>query len=72
MLGHDSKDSHLPIVQLLLLFNLEDKEPSYYSILSGSITSVMSISATMEETPDSIPPAMLRIFRGREYTTSFP
>jgi transposase len=49
MLGHDSNNSHLPIVQLLLLFNIEDKEPSYYRILSGSITSVMSISSTMEE-----------------------
>ncbi len=49
MLGHDSSESNLPIVQLLLLFNLEDKEPSYYRVLSGSITSVMSISSTMEE-----------------------
>ncbi len=49
MLGHDSNDSNLPIVQLLLLFNMEEKEPSYYRILSGSITSVMSISSTMEE-----------------------
>ena len=49
MLGHDSTDSHLPIVQLLLLFNMEEKEPSYYRILSGSITSVMSISGTMDE-----------------------
>lgn len=49
MLGHDSADSHLPIIQLLLLFNLEEKEPSYYRILSGSITSVMSVSNTMEE-----------------------
>jgi len=49
MLGHDSEDSHLPIVQLLLLFNTEGKEPSYYRVLSGSITSVMSISSTMEE-----------------------
>ncbi len=49
MLGHDSDESNLPIVQLLLLFNMEEKEPSYYRILSGSITSVMSISSTMEE-----------------------
>ena len=49
MLGHDSNDSNLPIVQLLLLFNMEEKEPSYYRILSGSITSVMSISATMDQ-----------------------
>jgi len=27
MLGHDSEDSHLPIVQLLLLFNTDDKDP---------------------------------------------
>jgi len=26
ILGHDSGDSHLPILQLLLLFNTEDKE----------------------------------------------
>jgi transposase len=49
MLGHDSKDSHIPIIQLLLLFNMEGKEPSYYRILPGSITSVTSISSTMEE-----------------------
>ena len=49
MLGHDSDESNLPIVQLLLLFNMEEKEPSYYRILSGSITSVMSISSTMDE-----------------------
>ena len=49
MLGHDSADSHLPIVQLLLLFNLEEKEPSYYRILSGSIMNMMSVSNMMEE-----------------------
>ncbi len=49
MLGHDSKNTQLPIIQLLLLFNLEEKEPSYYRILPGSVTSIMSISKTIDE-----------------------
>jgi len=28
MLGHSSEDSHIPIIHLLLLFNMEGKEPS--------------------------------------------
>ena len=48
-LGHDPQERHLPVVQILFLFNLEEHEPSYFRMLAGSITSVMSIVSTMDE-----------------------
>ncbi len=49
VLGHDPDEKHLPMVELLLLFNLEEHEPSYFRMLSGSITSVMALAATADE-----------------------
>lgn len=49
VLGHDAQEKHLPMIEMLFLFNLEEHEPAYFRILAGSITSVMSLSATADE-----------------------
>ncbi len=82
VLGHDPDEKHLPMVELLLLFNLEEHEPSYFRVLIGSITSVMSIAATADESGLSnvvfvadtgfIPPVTWTLWKKGEFTTSSP
>ena len=82
VLGHDPDEKHLPMVELLLLFNLEEHEPSYFRVLTGSITSVMSIAATADESGLSnvvfvadtgfIPPVTWTLWKKGEFTTSSP
>ena len=47
---HNSMEEYLTQVQILFLFSLENDAPAYFRILPGSIYSVMSLKATMEET----------------------
>ncbi|MEM3265676.1 MAG: transposase [Thermoplasmata archaeon] len=49
MIYHNPKNEFSPQIQLLYLFNALKKEPAYYRMLVGSVTSVSSIKITMEE-----------------------
>ena len=52
-LGHDPRERHLPMIEILFLFDLEAHEPAYFRMLAGSITRVMSVASTMEEDGDN-------------------
>jgi len=49
VLGHNGKGEYLPQVNLLYLFSVERRLPSYFRMLAGSVTSVSSLKLTMKE-----------------------
>ena len=48
-LGYNSAKEFIPQINLILIFSLDRKEPSFFRIVSGSIKDVSAISLTLKE-----------------------
>jgi transposase len=47
-LGHNSKDIHLPQINVMMLFSVSREEPTFMRVIPGSIRDVTALVATME------------------------
>ena len=47
-LGHNSKDIHLPQINVMMLFSVSREEPTFIRIVPGSIRDVTALVTTME------------------------
>lgn len=48
-LGYNSHNEYVPQVNFVMIFGLEEKEPSFFRVVSGSIRDVTVLKTTLEE-----------------------